>query len=217
MHETIVLFIFPLPINTMMPFFLLIMVFCSSILSAQNHVYTTLLVAQAPELEADAGNDIISSGAQITIGGSPTAIGGTAPYTYSWSPQEYLSNPTLSNPSLTPGQEIDYTVTITDSKGCTASDEISIKITSTRLIQNQDIVFYPNPASESIVIQSNAHHTLIDRLQIFDSSGRIIKEQVNVKITSGYIVDVSQFSAGKYLVCVEFSGKKNYAPLIIER
>lgn len=54
--------------------------------------------------------------------GTATAIvsGGTSPYTYSWSPVTG-GNSTLSN--LTTGN---YTVNVTDSKGCTAANNISV-------------------------------------------------------------------------------------------
>lgn len=57
----------------------------------------------------------------VTIGGSPTASGGTPGYTYLWSAG--VSNAAIANPTATPGT---YTVTVTDSKGCIGTDAVII-------------------------------------------------------------------------------------------
>lgn len=83
-------------------------------------------------LVADAGPDqtyCIGSGA-ITLGGSPnpiggrgpTALGGTVPYTYQWSPAASLSNDVVEHPLAEPSTLTIYTVLVTDANGCTATD-----------------------------------------------------------------------------------------------
>ena len=201
----------------MKPFFYSALMLTGYSINAQTHLYTILQVNQAEQLQANAGADIVSSGTQTFIGGSPTAIGGTAPFTYSWSPQDNLSDPTVANPVITPTQEIEYTVNITDSKGCTASDGIQIKISSTQIIQDEDIVFFPNPASERVTIRSNNAKQLIEKIQILDITGKLIQDHGNYSKSSEYILDVSELSAGKYFVCIDFLDSKNYLPLIIER
>lgn len=197
--------------------FFVISIFGGCSLLAQSHIYATLQVNQPPELQAYAGEDILSSGIQTFIGGSPTAVGGTAPYTYIWSPQENLSDPTISNPAIIPTQEIEYTVTISDGKGCTDSDGIRIKISSTQILQNHGIVFFPNPANDIVTIRSEKNKDLIDRIQILDIAGRLIIDQRNLSFSNEFLIDVSMLCNGKYLIRIDFSGNKNYLPLIIER
>ncbi|MES2141219.1 MAG: PKD-like domain-containing protein [Bacteroidota bacterium] len=75
-----------------------------------------------PQPLANAGsNSTICSDSSIIIGGSPTAIAGNGPYTYSWSPSSGLDSPTLSNPTANPTISTTYSVTVTDSLGCAAS------------------------------------------------------------------------------------------------
>lgn len=201
----------------MKPYFYSVLMLTGFSLNAQTHIYSILQVNQAEQFQANAGDDIVSSGTQTFIGGSPTAIGGTAPFTYSWSPQDNLSDPTAANPTITPTQEIEYTVNITDSRGCTTSDGIQIKISSTQTIQEQGIVFFPNPASERVTLRSNNADILIQKIQILDITGKLIQDHGNYSTSNEYILDVSELSAGKYLVCIDFSDSKNYVPLIIER
>ncbi len=75
-------------------------------------------------LQAQAGNDesVCSNNNCVQIGGLPTAIGGTSPYSYLWSNGGSLSDSTASNPLACPTLGTNYSVTVTDSKGCTATD-----------------------------------------------------------------------------------------------
>ena len=80
-------------------------------------------------ITADAGEDFYNSG---TVGGSPTASLGAAPYFYSWSPTTGLSNPTIANPLATPTNSISYTVTISDRNGCIASSSVNVILQTPR-------------------------------------------------------------------------------------
>lgn len=92
---------------------------------------TTDLIAQ---LSVSAGNNAsVCLGNSVNLGGSPTASGGTAPYTYSWVPVTYLSNSTAANPACTPAANTSYTVYVTDAAGNTASGSVSVSIYSQSL------------------------------------------------------------------------------------
>jgi len=101
---------------------------------------------------ANAGPDKVAAyGQAVTLGGSPTASGGTPGYSYVWSPATGLSSTTVSNPkaTLTPAggsSSTTYTVTVTDAKGCQASDQVVVTAYGfvlvsnglVKLVQNQD-------------------------------------------------------------------------------
>jgi hypothetical protein len=82
-----------------------------------------------PSPVADAGPDrTIDYGGSVQIGGSPTATGGTPPYTYSWTPTTSLSNPTIANPIAAPTSTTTYTVLVTDDNGCTDTDSMRVTV-----------------------------------------------------------------------------------------
>ena len=82
-------------------------------------------------LVADAGNDAsLCQPNNVTIGGIPTASGGTPPYTYLWSPSTSLSSPTTANPTAAPTNTTTYFVTVTDMNGVSATDAVTIYIAS---------------------------------------------------------------------------------------
>lgn len=88
----------------------------------------TVRITVTPEIKVDAGKDIVicSSGAQKI----EATASGLAPLTYSWQPTTGLDNPTILTPTFTgstPGTT-KYKLTVTDSKNCTAYDEIQITV-----------------------------------------------------------------------------------------
>jgi len=93
-----------------------------------------------PTPVANAGSDqTVNSGQTVQIGGSPTASGGTPGYTYSWSPTVGLDDPTAANPNATVTSTTPYTVTVTDSKGCTATDQVVLTVGSSNLALNKTV------------------------------------------------------------------------------
>ncbi|MDI6764912.1 MAG: dockerin type I domain-containing protein, partial [Thermodesulfobacteriota bacterium] len=82
-----------------------------------------------PSPTAAAGNDnTICSGTCTTIGGSPAATGGTPGYTYAWTSSPAGFNSSNSNPAVCPTTTTIYTLTVTDNNGCTAQDQVTIKV-----------------------------------------------------------------------------------------
>ncbi|MBL4656764.1 MAG: right-handed parallel beta-helix repeat-containing protein, partial [Flavobacteriales bacterium] len=89
----------------------------------------TVIIVVNAGLIADAGPDVaICSGSNVTIGGSPTAIGGTSPYTYSWTPAFTLNDGTIANPTAGPLATTIYDLIVTDIVGCVDTDTVIVVI-----------------------------------------------------------------------------------------
>lgn len=95
---------------------------------------TTLVVYPLPV--ANAGSDAtFCAGASISIGGNPSASGGTIPYMYNWTPGTGLSNTTSPNPIASPGQATTYILTVSDANACQSNDTVLVTPSGSLTIQ----------------------------------------------------------------------------------
>jgi PKD repeat protein len=135
-------------------------------------------------LNANAGpNENICANGPVTIGGSPSATGGTGTYTYSWAPAAGLSCTNCPNPVCTATSTTTYTLTVDDGPN-TDTDQITVTVDPSptaafsfapnNVCSNTPIVFtntstgsgltyswnFDNPASSSNTsTQQNPSHT----------------------------------------------------------
>ncbi len=91
-------------------------------------------------LAKDTVDVIVNSSPSVTLGGNKTichgtsenlnavVAGGTAPFTFDWSPSNGLSSTTIANPVATPLTATTYTVIVTDANGCQGSASITIGV-----------------------------------------------------------------------------------------
>jgi hypothetical protein len=91
---------------------------------------TSITITQpANAISVNAGLDITTcSGASNVIGGAPTASGGSSLYSYTWVSTPSGFNSTIANPTVTSASSTTYTVFVTDSNGCTDSDNVVVTI-----------------------------------------------------------------------------------------
>ncbi|NOT52611.1 MAG: PKD domain-containing protein, partial [Chitinophagaceae bacterium] len=92
-----------------------------------------------PYPPVNAGPDkFMLQGGQVTLTPVLTA---TMPVTYLWIPSQYLNNAAISNPIASPPDDMTYTLRITTDKGCSATDNVFIKVLKMPAIPN---IFSPN-------------------------------------------------------------------------
>jgi len=85
----------------------------------------TMTVYVNQNVPTDAGNDTtICFGDSVTIGGNPTAIGGT---TYAWTPAGIIVDPSISNPTVFPSVTTTFYV-VTTNDTCTGLDSVVVNV-----------------------------------------------------------------------------------------
>ncbi|OFY79200.1 MAG: hypothetical protein A2281_14650 [Bacteroidetes bacterium RIFOXYA12_FULL_38_20] len=88
-------------------------------------------IAYVPPITLSLSNKSICNGESVVIGGSPTATGGTAVYTYSWSPSSGLSSTTVANPTASPTTTTTYTLSVIDYTGLVSkTDSLIVYVSS---------------------------------------------------------------------------------------
>lgn len=68
----------------------------------------------------------LCQGKEITLNGA--VVGGTRPYSYSWSPAIGLNSTTIATPLASPTSTTTYTLTVTDAAGCSISQSVQVRI-----------------------------------------------------------------------------------------
>ncbi len=110
-------------------------------------VFANIITAQP--LTANAGVDkMLCPGGSATIGGGPAATGGRPPYTYTWTPNWYLSSTTAPNPTSTTPSWVEYTLTVVDDTGAVATDKV--------IVSMSNIAFVDAGNDTSICVNSSA-------------------------------------------------------------
>ncbi len=96
----------------------------------------SVLVSGDAAPTADAGGSFYScAGNPLTLGGSPSASGGTAPYTYTWT----NGATAVANPSVSPTESSIYTLVVIDDNGCEQSDQAGVTIYAANAGTDQEI------------------------------------------------------------------------------
>ena len=86
-----------------------------------------VVIAINPTLFVNAGSNVtIPEGTSANL--DAVVTGGTAPYTYLWTPANSLNDATIANPIATPLSNTTYTVYVTDFYGCTASSSVTVNV-----------------------------------------------------------------------------------------
>ncbi|MBT3244562.1 MAG: T9SS type A sorting domain-containing protein [Bacteroidetes bacterium] len=125
-------------------------------------------IDQADFLISNAGSDtVICKNHSLNLGSDEVAQGGVPGYFYNWFPSVYLDDPTKANPDCSPEETITYILTVTDAKGCTSSDYITVGIDpclGINMIEEASIMIYPNPVKDNFRISGLPFST--DRLNV---------------------------------------------------
>ena len=117
------------------------------------------LVDVPPPFTVDAGPDReVALGSSTQLGGSPTASGGTSPYTYLWTcDTDGNWSSTEANPAVEPGEDTIYTVTVADAYGCSKSDTVKVTILKGFIKVTKSVQNGSTTKKFPIYVQGNGH------------------------------------------------------------
>jgi gliding motility-associated-like protein len=101
-----------------------------------NYAEQPITVYAAPVVDAGPDKFVLEGGSAV-LSGSGTGNG----LSYSWSPLAGLNNPTIAQPTVSPTDDITYTLTATSADKCVSIDEVLVKVLKTPTIPN---TFSPN-------------------------------------------------------------------------
>lgn len=137
---------------------------------------------------------------------------------YSWSPSATLNNSTIENPIATPTNTTTYLVQVIDSMGCSKSDSITINVVICTGLNNPEaqVLIYPNPAVDyfNIDFGSLPHDQYL--LEVINLGGQVVMSQNLVHSGNTTSIDVSNLTAGSYIVSIKSSSETFKGKLLVE-
>lgn len=143
-----------------------------------------LEIDQAIQLKINAGEDtIMCVGREISLGGIPTATGGTGQLFYSWFPSENLDDPTSPNPVATITEATVFTLIVMDENGCLTQDFVTIEADFCLGVNGIELAetvrIYPNPTRDKIFIQGEWINSGVDvSIKLINTLGQIVDKEI---------------------------------------
>ena len=123
------------------------------------------------------------------------ANGGVSPYTYTWDDILATVNDTVNG--LCAGI---YIVTVVDSHGCMTTDSVEILNTLSIDEIEMNVLYYPNPTQNHIVINVVDSKLVGNAFKVTDHAGRIIYE--GILESQQQLVDFTSYADGIYFITV---------------
>lgn len=152
-------------------------------------------------LEVTADPEIINDGESSQL--NVVATGGTGSYTYSWTPTETLSNPSIANPLASPTgvPTTTYKVVVTDSEDNTAEGSVEVSIRNVSVEENllNSITIYPNPNQGTLYIESKRNIGMMD-YTLLNSLGQSVSSQHFDKFEGVIQIATESLSKGIYFL-----------------
>jgi len=145
-----------------------------------------------------------------TGSGTVTVNGGLAPFVYTWSPSGGSQNIASG---LLPGC---YTISVTDANLCASSTSLCIGVLIDTGIRQQssntgNILVYPNPAKDLVVIEYNAH---LFEYAIYNNLGQLVKTRTGNRDRAE--VNIEGLAKGVYVIEVKDGAGSGINKLVIE-
>jgi hypothetical protein len=136
-----------------------------------------------------------------------TISGGSGVYDFAWSGPDSFESTDEDISGLAGGT---YSWTVTDSNGCTASIDVEVGDLVDG-VQEFDasfsIVAYPNPASNTLTLESDDFIGKI-QIQLYDGTGRLINDTEYTTMNNLIQLNVSGYAAGTYHLIVVSNGRR---------
>jgi K+-transporting ATPase c subunit len=185
--------------------------------SARDTMQVTVNPANIPPV-ANAGPDqfvVLPSPNKVTLTGSGTDVDGTV-INYAWKqiagPADKLISPNTATTvldNLIMGT-YKFELTVTDNKGATGKDTVSVTATEAIAPSQNSIILYPNPVVDITTLDiknTNSNGTVL--IQVTDMQGKTVyKKQLSAgSYATKEKINMSSFSKGVYLVTVYFTSQ----------
>jgi hypothetical protein len=156
--------------------------------------------------------NIIFGGIAATVSFQNDTLFSTPAASYQWV-LDGSSVAGATNQFFVPAVSGAYAVTVTDQYNCSSiSDPYEFIATSVQTVNEKEFQLYPNPASEKINIQIQDGH--VSSIVVTDLPGRIVYTENFEPRYGSFIIDVSKWPKGWYIVTIDTGSQLLQQPVL---
>jgi gingipain R len=135
--------------------------------------------------------------------------------TYSWQPDGSTSSSIIIDSLASVNGKRIASVTITSSKGCSASKTINVHFNNPAVEDSYSI--YPNPSHGIFTIEPAKGASVIDRMKLVDSRGNIVwNNEKSLNIIGSKQISIAGLTGGTYVLVTENKNGRSVNPLVIQ-
>lgn len=184
--------------------------------------YHALNHSQPPQLSvAPIANVNLCPGGSVLL--TAVVSGGSPIYTYSWSPSSGLSNVVSDTTTASPTATTPYTVTVTDDRNCTATQNVTVTILDCSGLEEVNFLsslnIFPNPNNGEFTVDlqfKNKQSKL--NIEVVDLTGKLIftKDFSHPAVNFNTTLNLQAITKGNYLVKFNFSKVSLTRSIIIQ-
>lgn len=180
-----------------------------------------ITVSTCTQISVNAGDDTtLCPNQKDTLGGHPSASGGTPPYTYLWQPSTGLSSDTVPNPLATPYADTSvYVLTVTDAESLYAIDTVILYSSTCTGITDNDMSYaadiYPNPNHGTFEIHLTHGPINIQSIKVTDVTGRIVYNGEH-QVGSDLKITLDRPAQGCYLIEMKTVSGFMHTKIVVE-
>ena len=175
-----------------------------------------LTVNSLPVVDAGPGGTFCP-GDMVSLGGTPTASGGTPAFSYNWTPYASINSPQVANPVATPTSTTTYAVLVTDNAGCTGSAScVWTKCTATGVQESMQSAFsvFPSPCRDAATLRMESPEPGT-AVEVRDLLGRLVFRHI-MTYEREVKIPMSKEVPGIYILTVQGSQGRRVSRLLKE-
>lgn len=145
-----------------------------------------------------------------------TSTGGVASFDWNFGDG---AGSNLENPTHTYTEAGIFIVSlaITSADGCSAFALDTIQVTSNELsianpgqVLPENVAVYPNPASQTVNVQLDLHHSKVVQLQLSDMTGKLVRSSGRLALQKDLLqMDIADLTTGVYFLTVKMEGENS--------
>ena len=179
----------------------------------KNYQRIFLAAKQAPEFgfSISKRDTTIQKGKLIVLGTDLKFFGGSGNYLFNWSPSTTLSDPTQPHPLANPTENTKYTLTVTDSYGCSFSINyiVNVKIptdlnTEIATSPNLQAILFPNPSNGNFKVKITGKSVDMINISLFNSDGKLLRKSQILNFLGEYTETFQlHLASGTYLLRID--------------